>query len=679
MAQPDDLRYTLVINKVEYILPHSPSGWEESLLNWERSGEYFGMIKSFSVPMVFVLDGAWLLRKEFYEKGLKAETVIRIDLLDRSTWKYRNIFTGEIDYSTFQDRLHEVEVAVMEGGISKMVKAYDKVQYEISLDDPEAIEVIIPGIGVVEKASAISTPFTMQFLPILFPLLGVNIITNELYSQLVTAQTVEPTQEFGPTLLPDSDLWFLKGEEESDVRIAGYLTIRHRLRYSTAIQILVVNQHNVVVASIAKFISRSLDGVPQVIPFDFSYKISGDERLFLGAKMEGTMQADPNLPELIIEEGEINITNTGITSDTVTKALRPKTLMDRLLAKMNNGFAVESQSFLLTNDNWSRLVITSGDAIRSFPDPVIKTSFRDFFEAMNAIIGVGFGVESGVAVLEEKSYWMRSGLQAVHIGEVKGFNLEVATNYIYNSIKVGYQDQNYEVAYGRDEYNSTQTWTTPITRVQKELNLISPYRADQLGIEDLRLTSDEQNQDRQDKSSDNDVFVIKIQPTPIMGQYQVEGSEAYREGDGIRGVEVRNSYYNLDITPKKNLIRHGDFLRSMLHHYDGRHIRFESAEKNQWLKTIDLAGNTVTENEWLPISSLPDRIFLPYLATVTSALPKNAAETISHFPTGYVRFSYMGHEYTGFIISASVDVARNSEREFKLLLTPGNNLLNLVH
>src|SRR5690606_26862167 len=109
MAQPDDLRYTLVIDKQEYILPHSPSGWEESLLNWERSGEYFGMIRSFSVPMVFVLDGAWLLRQQFYQFGMKAETEIKIDLLDRSSWKYRNIFTGEIDYSTFQDRRNEVE------------------------------------------------------------------------------------------------------------------------------------------------------------------------------------------------------------------------------------------------------------------------------------------------------------------------------------------------------------------------------------------------------------------------------------------------------------------------------------------------------------------------------------------------------------------------------------------
>src|SRR5690606_20833729 len=116
------------------------------------------------------LDGAWLLRSEFYEKGLKAETVIRIDLLDRSTWKYRNIFTGEIDYSTFQDRFNEVEVAVMEGGISKMIKAYDKVQYEIPLDDPDAIEVVIPGIGVVEKAYAISQPATLQYVPPVWPL-----------------------------------------------------------------------------------------------------------------------------------------------------------------------------------------------------------------------------------------------------------------------------------------------------------------------------------------------------------------------------------------------------------------------------------------------------------------------------------------------------------------------------
>jgi hypothetical protein len=136
----------------------------------------------------------------------------------------------------------------------------------------------------------------------------------------------------------------------------------------------------------------------------------------------------------------------------------------------------------------------------------------------------------------------------------------------------------------------------------------------------------------------------------------VEGAEVY---ESITGLSDRNSYYNLDITPKQNLLRHGKILASMLHQYDGRHVQFESAEKNQDLVTVDLAGNRVAEGERVPVLRLGERLFLPYIATVTSDLPRNAVDLLTNFPTGYISFTFEERVYKGFIMEATVDVPRN--------------------
>ena len=58
-AQPKQFRYTLVTDSDTYVLPNAPIGWEENIIRWSRSEFYYGMIRSFSVPLQFVLE--WLL------------------------------------------------------------------------------------------------------------------------------------------------------------------------------------------------------------------------------------------------------------------------------------------------------------------------------------------------------------------------------------------------------------------------------------------------------------------------------------------------------------------------------------------------------------------------------------------------------------------------------------------
>jgi hypothetical protein len=673
--QPLDLKYTLIIGDNEYILPNAPSGWEEGLLKWTKSEKYFGMLRSYSVPMLFHLDGAFLLRREFYTKGIGAKAVIKIDQLSRSTWNYALLYEGDIDFSTFKDRYKEVEVSIMESGISEMVKAYENVQYDIRLDETNSIEVNVPGIGLVEKAISIFGIRNFAVNADFYNVATIDIITNELNSQYVTIKSVDRILNIIPANLIDSEDWFARADQDTNVSFSGLLEGNTELRRADETAYIEIrNQANQLRATIATFVGVGL--IPFNITFDEKFSVVEGERLFFIVRKTGLNGTLFSFVRLL--EGEITVTNSLVTPTTSTRAMRPFDLYKELLKRMNNNTAVEAKSYIL-EEQWNQLVITSGDAIRQLPLQIIKTSFLEFYNSMNALLSVGFGIENGVAVLESKAYWMQAGLRTANIGIVKSLTLEVASNFIHNTIKVGYENNDYEVDYGREEVNSEQNWSTPITRIQKNLDLVSPYRADQFGIESVRTLPAEANVNEQDNKSDNDTFMIKIQAEPnVDGLYEIEGAEHYRPVDGIQGVSVRQSYYNLDLTPKKNMIRHGAFLRSMLHRYDGKYIRFESAEKNANLVTIDLDNTRIAESEWLNISSLEDRIFLPYIVTVEAKLPYNIAQLLLAFPNGVVKFTYENEEYEGFILEVTVNPPRNSSQEWKLILSPKTLIEKLI-
>ena len=686
--QPLRLRYSLLINDELTELKTAPTGWENTAVKWARSSKYFGLIRSLSVPMEFVLEGAFLLRREFYTRGLAGKATLFIDELDKRTWTYRPLFVGALDFSEFKDGLHTVSVPAMEEGISEKIKAYENIVYEIPFDE-DALTVKVPGIGLIEDGLNIFGPLQRYFYPInyfdggLLHILATELIINRLENEAITLRSQDrqsgvSQSDQGGNNLATLDNWLLKANEETTVRIAGRLKGGFTLRNTSQVAFIQVrNNSNQIISELGRFIGASVlnNSIPFDITFDFSYELQPEERLFIISGASGSIGSLNSWID--IEEGDFRVTNALTTADTFARAYRPFDLFRKLIAKMNGGVPVECRSFLL--DKWKNLTVTSGDAIRQIPDAVIKTSFNDFFKSLDGVLSVGFMIEKGVPVIEEKRYFVKKDLRAADIGEVKAFRLELATDLVFNSLKIGYNDNDYDVEYGREEVNSTQIYSLPITRVQKEADLISPYRADQFGIESVRTIPVIDNETEKDNKSDNDTFFIKISDRLIDGAYEVEGAEAYRPVDGIRGVSERNSYYNLDLTPKKNLLRNGALIRSVLHNFEGRPVRMESAEKNRKLITVDLNGVRVAEEDVVLPLFLDEPLFLPYVVTVTGKMPANTLDIITNFPTGFIRFSYRGYVMEGFILEAGVDIARNSERDWKLLLSPSNNLRNIIH
>lgn len=678
--QPHDFRFTLYSEGKTWVLPQAPDGWEESTLQWARSVNLFGLIKSFSVPLRFVLDGAWLLRRVAYKEGIDGVCVLKIELLNRNTWQYQTLYEGDIDFSTFDDTLTAVETQIMEMGVSASISAYSNVEYEFPVLEEDTVQVRLPGIDRVEVASGI--PFYLS-VPTNGYYPGISVTTNEFFSDHVTMQP----QEFYPGItrpidsIPDG--WFLQGNTNpsKEIRIWGNMVITGYTNNNYYYRIEIVDSGGTVMGVIHNTIGTEF-GDPDVehqFEFDMTldiwdYPLTGG-RFYIKVVRYGA-GGSPVLPYLAIVSGEISVSYGITTEPSIVRAYKPKVLLQKLIDRMYPAGATVQSSVL---EEWDNLLIASGDSIRSIQGALLKTNFNDYFKSINAVLNVGFGIQDGVPVLEKKSYFFRSSILALDLKDsAKDIHIRPAEEFMFNSIKAGYPNDNYEVDQGREEYNSGQVWSTNIRRLQKQLDIQSVYRADQYGIEQLRiavLDNERDNVNEKDKKNDNEVFFIHAKKTPgLDGIYDVIGAENYTS---IQGISTRSSSYNLEITPKKNMLRHSDYLAGALYG-NASYIRFESADKNANLGTTDIFGRTVWERQDIEVSSLGNPLFLPWEAELTTDLPFDAWKLLQTNSSGYIRFEYREHEFYGFILEVSQNIERNAERTFRLLLTSQCDITKLI-
>jgi hypothetical protein len=737
--QPNKFRFTLIENFVKYsVLPNAPQGWEGNLINWARSDTYFGMVRSFTVPMNFVLDGAWILRNQFYTFGIGAQVQLLIEKFNADTYNYETLFLGDVDFSNLKDtgsvNGYVLTCNIVEGGITKFVKAFEDVVYTIPLSDPRAITVHLTPVKLVETAAFIFTPYDN---PVEDGFPGLQIAQNDPKATVISSQNV-PNHPSPPVNFATTGLWFYRATVDNVVTVTGINIsggFRNNIVGSPIIDISIYKQDGTKVYTVYTAQSSNLNFN---INFTTQIAVNKNDTLYLFITFPGTHGI------AVINSGELDLKYNTISPATTCKAFRAYDLFQILMSNMfgstatinnpngNTVIPVPCQSYLL--QQWKQLVITCGDSIRPFEvsdvnagdtlntgqeytvvygtilygltyyntgdiftanlrvksfstindgycqtsnnDPAIITSFKDFFKSINCLLGAGWGVENinGVetSVLEAKSYFYKTNLKAINTGEVGNFTLSVFQNYLYNTIKYGYADQTYDNINGNTEFNSTAFASFPVNAVKKELDLVSTYRADSTGIELIRVNLSNSGAGSSNTSGNTDVFFIHINALPEAGQtYYTPYVYPWFSG-------VDTNLYNMDISPRRNMLRHGDFIHGSLDKLNGEQITFTSALKNFNLVTTDANGVIVAEKDNISIASLPAKLFLPYQADILVKEPFNMLSLIDKYPTGFIQFVMDGNNYNGFIYNSSTDVNENKPQKLKLIFTSNNDLKTLI-
>lgn len=658
-------------NEFEYYLTYegnraklifAPVGWDSDTIgNLARDEYYDGLLRTLSLPLNFALDGWEILTEAFIKYGYEAEVILEVLQLNRTNFTYDPLFSSELDFSQYDNDGTTVSIIMMEGGVSKLIKAKESVKYEYPLVGADVVNMIIPGVVFTEDAQSIFTPIggSDRYMP------AIDLVVNNTKSEFVTVKNVEQQENISDeTIFSSSDNWFVRGNRDSGQLITVSGVIRgvagKSIGSGNDFKIVIRDNNNVNVAQIYQSPSiPSNSSIQFDAPFSFDLTIAKDQRYFIYVRTD----TFPAILRVTIAEGDLNINYSSKSDPSNCKGIKAIDLFKRIIKRISPQTA--ANSYLIPNQ-WDNLIITCGNAIREQQNASIQTTFRDFFDTMNGLQSAGFGLENEIAVLEKRSYFFRK-VQIADLGEAKKCNLTVATDRIFNSLTIGYKDGNTEDTDGQFEYNSTQEYAMPVSRIQRKEDWTSPYRADQYGIERLRVGFVKKTNDT---SSDNDVFMFDCY---YDGNYRpILGASGYTAISGMPNNNAGLESYNLRLTPKQNLLRHDEYLRSMLDKMDSRYIEFASAEKNKDLVTIDNAGRRVAEKDSVAIASLGGKYFKPIIANITIKLPRNIMRLMDLTPFGFMTFSFEGKTYKGYILDFGVDLAYNKEREVKLLLTDDN-------
>lgn len=155
--------------------------------------------------------------------------------------------------------------------------------------------------------------------------------------------------------------------------------------------------------------------------------------------------------------------------------------------------------------------------------------------------------------------------------------------------------------------------------------------------------------------------------------------EAYdneNDPDGF-GVPSPTTVFNIDLSPKRMLLRHGRWLASILEKYRNEKLIFQSGTRNTNLKTVQ-GSVTVSENANVNINDLGEALFQPYLLFATVNGDNNLFDQMESNPNRCFSCTLSGKTLKGFNMKAAYAPNELNEQVFSLLCTYDTDIKKLV-
>lgn len=690
--------FSLIIDDQVIVLDRSPERWNAQEFSNSRDMTFLGVIRTYTTELQFVSDGAKIIRQQFYTNGVDADVKILIQSLNNSTGLHEEMYRGDLDFSTFEDSLNYVQINAIDSGIAAKIQAYRSVKYEIPFA-PEDVTLTMPGVDAQEW-------FTIFLAGIGFRIYqnagGAYIPSTSIGNSEILLNSVIVFPQVNESIFyrdnsgdeQQIDFTNAKGFSfdvaksiSTGVQLSGTvnITARQGLNVSggptpnTGWSVLLVDNTSSTGGNPIELVNTLLTSPPEngVIQ-DRDYDISASfvpvigRKYFIIVRPIGSQNLSINY--LNINNGTIRGEYKDVSSETFVRAMRPKRLLNAILNKINSDIPIEIWSPIL--DSNQGYLITCGDALRVFENPVIKTSLDDFFKSFDALLSTGFGITKGVPIFNSKSYFFDYSEVIAELGSITDCKISPMTDLMYSKITAGYGKYDYEISGGKQEYNNGQEYTTPIIRTQNTLDIRSVYRADQYGIDDLRSKEIRRrgNQNDTDLPTDNDVFVVL---STVVAQLAFVRDQT--EFSAISGFIPQSTSFNLLLSPKRNLLRAGAFLKSMFFgKNDEGQIIFQSSDKNSELSTTN-ANGTVVERDPINIKDLPERLFYPFMAEFTAPYSVDIQSLINENPNGLIQFQYLGKQFEGFILGIDLMAGRGGQTTVQLLLSRNNDLSEFIN
>lgn len=156
----------------------------------------------------------------------------------------------------------------------------------------------------------------------------------------------------------------------------------------------------------------------------------------------------------------------------------------------------------------------TGEPFDTYVVPAIYTNLQDFQKDVFADLEGSIGVEKNgigqdVLVCEKLDYFYNDDLVIFDLGtDIANFEMIPYNEYKASSVIIGQPDQQFDAVNGPLETMSNVTYNTPVTRINKVIDMTTAYRRDPYGIELTRANIG--NKTNVNSSSDNDTFKLYV-------------------------------------------------------------------------------------------------------------------------------------------------------------------------
>ena len=692
-------------------LEYTPDGWMDTELSWVRNMDYKGVFRSLKTEYKFVKDGAKILRKIYYEQGIEGICQLRIDIRKNSDWTYEQFHKGDLNFKTAQDLDDYFNVSLDDDSVFSKLKSNANVDYEIpiSWDDDPHIE--LDGINLygsyffapldyVLKVADRTAPIIDYLQEGDFPVTAWGSQTAELPIGFSAASTIGSSIPSGAF---DALAWLMKPYQDLELNC----NIKQKIALTKFgivssggvidVSVFVVTE-DLVIHDIINLFSAPLPvSTPSPVVYDINYTspnfiVPAKAQVYIAYRILGSTPVENwdvityGNPDLAAPELENRI----IFNATFKLALSYSTVIeywdffDRLSKKVLDSTSTVSYSnFLRSEDDYednqpAYTFVTCGDAIRGFQDNSvsIRTKFNDMFADASKRWMLGLGLDAtNRIILERLDYFFDRTTLIADLGEVKDLELSVAEEYFFNSLKVGMKKQDYDELNGREEFNQSTTFKLPFVRVVKNEDWTSDYRFDMYGIELYRANLSQKK--TTDSTSDNDTFVIGGR---IGGMHYKLSRPNFLSGGSVSGVLDTVNSYQIGLSAARQMRRNYPLLASVCHLRDAESITFQTTDKNPNLVSkYSTARPTITENANIAVSDLGDPLWLPIIAEFESEVPINLRTLLATNPYGYFQFkNKFGVTIKAFMIEAGMKPATNATYRWKMILTPDNDINDLI-
>lgn len=734
-------------------LPQAPDGNQEISIGWERSDTYYGNIRNFSLPLGFVMDGAKILRNDFYKFNIDRELYLLIKRLtyewSDTTFKeyYKQLYKGQLDFATTQDDQggYRFNIGIMEGGLHRLLKANESTQYELPFDI-DAKNIKMDGMFIqghfkwfLPDYPSLSDGYpTIGLQPSESPVPGLAI-----FDVLFRSDGFDPDEN---TL----EYFAETTQDIADVNLSGLIENFNHLGAPgpLSVRIYAFNRNS-------NTLRLAINLTPDD-PYPENYNLVVNETFDLVAGDRLFFKSGSHF-----SQGNLTLS---VKSKPVNSTIRGFTLYDagRKLIEKITGSADNFDSTLLqslVSEIGHEIILTSGDGVRSISNASLKTSWRDFWKAVDVYTMAQMTITDKIRIEKRiTAYQPESVTPAIELGSIKDLKITPAIDKMFTSVKIGHAEQQVDDTNGKFDFNGYMIFTSPVKSIpDKQLDLQSPYKASPYEIEQTRANYE--GKTTTDKETDNDVFVLAVLPDDPDNSFDTFGS-FFADGDpfapgfplisisaaipqivaGMKiritgtalnngdytiasgagwffgqlivtneplvnesdinftieilegqyysldrsipitqltspdvATEVKETVYNVPLSPKRILMRHSAWLAGCLYGYVPGQLVFSSANRNK-----EMIAGGITEKANVDIAALGDPMFIPKYLEFDTISPVDMTEELDNNPNPSFAPTWKDIRHAGFFIRGGIALNDLEEQTFKLLALPDSDFLSLI-